>query len=553
MNELGIIKKKNPKMAENKFQFKIQTTNNGELDIILEEGNALFVLGANGVGKSTLMYSLYRQNINHSKRILAHRRTWFTNNSMDMTASQKKDYSKNIKQKDNQIYSRWKDDYAQQRSSISIFDLINSENIRAREIAFEVDKNDLQQAKALSSKQAPIQAINEILSISNIPIEISLGKDEQLFASKNGSEPYSIAELSDGERNALLICADVLTTDSNHLIILDEPERHLHRSIISPLLTSLFEKRKDCVFVISTHDVLLPIDHSESTVLLLRDCNWEGKNIKSWDADLIGLEDSIPEDVRKEIFGAKRELLFVEGINTSLDKQIYSLLYPKISVISYGSCSKVEKAVEGIKGTGNLHWVKAYGLIDADDRTEEQIQNLLTKGVAAVDCYSVESIYYNIEIIRRVTERYSGITGENPEDLFQKAIAGIKAKILPHKERLCSRLCEKRVRTKIMSQLPKHTDILGRGDFNLSISLKDEIEKEEEVFDKYIAENNLNGLISRYPIRETPVIKGIVDGIGIKKDKYENIVRKLVIDDSDTREYLKNGILSNLTNLIEEE
>ncbi len=88
-------------------------------------------------------------------------------------------------------------------------------------------------AKELSNNQAPLQAINELLAISNIPIKITLGKDEQLFASKNGSEPYSIAELSDSERNALLIGADVLTTEPNTLIILDEPERHLHRSIIA--------------------------------------------------------------------------------------------------------------------------------------------------------------------------------------------------------------------------------------------------------------------------------------------------------------------------------
>ena len=46
---------------------------------------------------------------------------------------------------------------------------------------------------------------------------------------------HIFAELSDGERNALLIGSDVLTTEPNSLIILDEPERHLHRSIISPL------------------------------------------------------------------------------------------------------------------------------------------------------------------------------------------------------------------------------------------------------------------------------------------------------------------------------
>ena len=43
---------------------------------------------------------------------------------------------------------------------------------------------------------------------------------------------YGAAELSDGERNALLISAEILTAKDGTLLIIDEPERHLHRSII---------------------------------------------------------------------------------------------------------------------------------------------------------------------------------------------------------------------------------------------------------------------------------------------------------------------------------
>src|SRR5574343_1165040 len=377
-------------MTENKYKFLIPTSNSGNVNIPLVEGSALFVLGANGVGKSTLMHKLLIQNINHAKRVLAHRQTWFEDNAMNMTASQKKQYDGHITNTNSHIQSRWKDDYSKQRTSISIFDLINSENVRARNIASAVDSNNIELAKEHSNNQAPIQAINEILAISNIPITIILGKDEQLFASKNGSEPYSIAELSDGERNALLIGADVLTTEPNSLIILDEPERHLHRSIISPLLTTLFRKRNDCVFVISTHDVHLPIDHPEASVLLVRSCQWQGKNIRDWDADLISSDVIIPDNIKRDILGSKRELLFVEGQSSSLDRQIYQLIYPKISVIPQGNCGQVERAVDGIRGTENIHWISAFGLIDSDDRTQEQIQGLFTKGIAAVPFYSVE-------------------------------------------------------------------------------------------------------------------------------------------------------------------
>lgn len=537
-------------MTEKKYQFTIQTSNNGLLDIPLTEGKALFVLGANGVGKSTLMHKLSEQNVNHTKRILAHRQTWFNSNALSMTASSKKQNESRMKSSDRNVDSRWKDDHSGTRSLISIFDLINSENVRARNITDAVDKDDISFAKQLSNAQAPLQAINELLAISNIPIVITLGKDEQLFASKNGSEPYSIAELSDGERNAFLICADVMTTMPNCLIILDEPERHLHRSIISPLLSSLFQKRKDCVFVISTHDVFLPIDHSEASVLMLRSCQWNGKTIKDWEADLVSETDEISNSVKKEILGSKRNILFVEGKNESLDRQIYQLIFPNVSVIPQGNCSQVEKAVEGIKGTQTLHWINAYGLIDADDRTSEQIQELNQRGIISLECYSVESLYYNLDIVKKIANRISEVTGTCETELFEKATSEIVSSILPHKERLCSRLCEKQVRNKAMSNLPNHKDIVSRGNFTFKINLEEILEKEESIFDTMIADKNYNGLISRYPIRETPVLNKITSGLGLNCEKYESSVRKLIIDDQETKEFYKE-LLKPLTKLID--
>ena len=533
-------------MTQNKYQFSINTSNNGQINVPLEEGKPVFVLGANGVGKSTLMHNLYASNRPHAKRILAHRQTWFTSNSMDLTAAKKKQTERNINNQDQQITSRWQDPYSSQRSSISIFDLINSENIRAREITKAVDDDDLDSAKKLSNAQAPIEGINELLAISNIPIVISLGKDEQLFASKNGSDLYSIAELSDGERNVLLIAADVLTSDPNTLIIVDEPERHLHRSIISPLLSSLFHKRKDCAFVISTHDIFLPIDNFNSSTLLVRDCNWSGKNISSWDADLIEETDRISSQVKESILGAKRDILFVEGQNESLDKQIYQLIYPTVSVVSKGSCRNVEKAVEGIKSSESLHWINAYGLIDSDDRTTEQIQELKDKGIVATNCYSVESLYYHLDIVKFVADRYAKLTGADSNELFENAKSKIITDISSHKERLGSRLSEKKVRTEVMSKLPKHADILEKKDFKIELSLEDYFKQEADKFGQLISTNNLNGLIERYPVRETPVLNNIAKGLGMDKATYESVVRQLIVDDEVVLKTFRD-ILEDLT------
>jgi len=58
-----------------KFEFTIPRTA-GELRISLQPGNVLFLLGANGTGKSSLMFRFNRTHPTQSERITAHRQNW---------------------------------------------------------------------------------------------------------------------------------------------------------------------------------------------------------------------------------------------------------------------------------------------------------------------------------------------------------------------------------------------------------------------------------------------------------------------------------------------
>lgn len=539
-------------MIENKYKFEIQTSDNVKLNIQLTEGKALFVLGANGVGKSTLMHKIYEQNFKYAKRILAHRQTWFQTNSIEITEQAKKQTEANIKSIDCHISSRWKDDFSVLRPSISFFDLINAQNVRARNIADAVDNDEMIAAKLLSNNQSSIQIINELFKISNIPIVITLEKDG-IFASKNGSESYSISELSDGERNALLICSDVLTSDINQLIIIDEPERHLHRSIISPLLSSLFLKRKDCVFVVSTHDTFLPLGHPEASILLLRSCQWNGKYIKSWDANFLEEEeDKIPSSIKHEILGSKKNILYVQGEHDTLETQIYSIIYPTVTVIPKGCCIQVEKAVDGIKVSEKLHWLNVYGLIDAKQRNKLQIKILNDKGIAAISCYTVDALYYNLYTVNRVAIEKSRLTGEDVKTLYNKVTSEILDILINEKERLCSRLCEKYIRDYFMTMIPAHKEIQNNETCEIKIDFSKSLKIELQHFDKLVFYQDLDALISRYPISETPVLTKIAKALGMNRKTYESTVRKLIVDDPETKDYFKNTLLEQLTKLIKE-
>lgn len=540
-------------MIQSEYSLEIPLANNEVLDVALKGGDIVYVLGANGVGKSALMTQAYRDNAQHAKRILAHRQNWFEMDSIILNTSSKNRTENFMRVFDSSLRSRHVDDFVSDRPHITLFNLVNLENRRAREITNYVDKNDIDTVKDLARNKSALSEINEILSLANIPIIITLDENEEFKASKFDSLSYSIVELSDGEKNALLICAEVLTAERNQLIILDEPERHLHRSIISPLLTTLFIKRRDCAFIVSTHDFNLPIDTSDSSVLLVRGCEWdEHGDIKNWDADLISQNESIPDDVKQSILGSKRNVLFVEGGETSLDKSFYELIYPELSVIPKTSCQDVIRAVEGIRGSQDLHWVNAYGLIDADDRTPEQIVKLADKGVIAINAYSVESLYYHPSIIKKVVEQFSNITEHNSEELYTTALSSVVDDFKQIKDVFCARLCEKRVRDKMMSKLPTYKTILkskqeNKENFVIDIDLNQEFLKEEKIADDLISKNDIESIILRYPIRESQILPNITRNISMDRKIYESIVRKLIGADEEVKAFYRT-LLDNLTN-----
>ena len=186
----------------------------------LEAGEILFVLGANGTGKSSLMFHFSQNNVGKTRKISAHRQTWMNTDALDMTPASKLQTEQDIQNTDRQQKSRYRDDYAAQRASMTIYELIDAENVRAREIAALVDAGDMQAAAEASKKEAPISIINELLRQSNIPITISIRENERVMAGKNGGPEYSAAELSDGERSALLIAGNVLTAPIGTLLVL---------------------------------------------------------------------------------------------------------------------------------------------------------------------------------------------------------------------------------------------------------------------------------------------------------------------------------------------
>lgn len=503
-------------------------------------GDKVFIVGANGTGKSSLMQWIYSIYWNNVRWISAHRQSWFSSNTVDLSSKQRQEVENSIRVNDIHTLARWTDNNSNYRASMVIYDIINAENVRNRRIADAVANNNMEGAKTLSQEDSPIKFINELLRLSNIFIEISLNENDQIVATKGGGTLYSIAELSDGERNALLIAATVLTVKSGTLVLIDEPERHLHRSIISPLLTHLFSKRDDCAFIVSTHDVMLPLDNPNARTLLIRGCTYAESSVR-WDIDSVDSETQIDDEIKKDILGARRKILFVEGKENSLDKPLYSLVFPNVSIIAKSSCRDVEHTVSSIRVSDSLHWVRAFGIVDNDGRPDADINRLREEGVYALSAFSVESIYYHPHIQNLIAQRQANINGGDVCTYLNNAKAAAIKAIRKDIEHLSNRIAEKAIRKKFFLYVPKMEDIESKRPIKVDIDVAKFVEQEYKRLEDRLNAGNVAEIIFRYPVRETSARDWIAKALEFQNYKqYERAVRKLLIDDKEALTFVKS-------------
>ena len=360
--------------------------------------------------------------------------------------------------------------------------------------------------------------------------------------------------MSDGERSAAIVAANVLSVEPGTVLLIDEPERRLHRSIIEPFLSGLFDRRKDCAFVISTHELALPAANPAARVLIVRSCKWEGGQANAWDVDLLESNSELPEDLRVAVLGGRRRVLFVEGTANSPDDPLYTALFPNVSVVPKGSCVDVQKAVKGLRESHALHHVEAFGLIDRDNRSPTRIHELEKMGVFALDVCSVESLYYSSDAIAAVASQQAESLGSRPSDLT--GLAGSNAlKVLEDNdlaERMAGRRCERQLHESILTRIPGWKDIVATNQTSpVSVCADSPYPDELRRFKKLVADEKLDDLVARYPLRDSRVFDEVAKALECKsRQNYQRMVTVRVQTDKKLARKLKERI-SGLSRVLD--
>lgn len=205
---------------------------------------------------------------------------------------------------------------------------------------------------------------------------------------------YSPTDMSDGERVIFYLIGQCLAAPKDGIIVIDEPEIHLHKSIQFPLWAEIEKSRHDCSFIYLTHDVNFAAAQEGAERIWLK--SYDGIE---WDWELIQPDQNLPDELIIEVLGSRRSVVFVEGENGSYDVSLYREILSNFLVIPKGNCTQVIQTVKAMKANSQFHHLDVYGIIDLDRRVPEEIYELEKSSIFVLNVAEVENLFCTKEIL----------------------------------------------------------------------------------------------------------------------------------------------------------
>jgi hypothetical protein len=386
----------------------------------------------------------------------------------------------------------------------------------------------------------PVLQINQVFKACGFDLTLSVDKNSTYIVSKkNVADPYGIDQMSDGERAALILIGTALLSEPGQVITVDEPERHMHRSISSPLLRELFRRRPDLIWIVATHDVAMLRDFADAKLLVLYAFNGT-----SWQFDTLDTTHDLPEDVVDAIYGARERVLFIEGQEgRSLDEPLYQVLFPNTTIKSRGSCNEVKRAVEALNSLGALNSMKAKGIIDKDN--EDSSRSLTDAGIAKLQVYAVESLYFHPEVV-------TAVALSQGKEASVKALLAEACSLVTDESisRAAADCAERALRSQFQANPPRFWKIKEcAGVFQIDLERLRSIEA-THLREITLARDSANWeqITKLIKIKSTQAPRLIMDGLGLTKSGYYEQARRAIA----TSDQLKQVILQLVPNPFEE-
>jgi hypothetical protein len=220
---------------------------------------------------------------------------------------------------------------------------------------------------------------------------------------------YSANQMSDGEKAILYLAGRVFSAPAGVLVV-DEPETHLHSLLAVRVWNALEDARQDIRFIYITHDVTFALSRRKARYILASPVT----GLRS-----IEFDQSLPPDVIEDLLGSASlsfyasRVVFCEGEPSSLDSDLYSSWFSGADTVvrAVGSCSRVMRCAEALSSGGVTSGLTAIGIIDGDVLPDE-FKLSLPSGVTVLRVNEVESLLCLPEVVAAVCEHHSQVFDE---------------------------------------------------------------------------------------------------------------------------------------------
>lgn len=273
--------------------------------------------------------------------------------------------------------------------------LLGERIARRNEYCSSIHTGDIVDTNKFKSK------LDEVLEIWNNLIEHrtlfcdNSGNLKIKYSNNDETKEYPAYKMSDGEREIFYVVGRVLLSTPSSLIVVDEPELHLHKAILNKLWDTLEQKRSDCMFIYLTHDI------DFASTRMAKKCwlkSYASGILEDWDLEPIS-EHDIPEALLMKILGSRKKVLFCEGKKNSLDCQIFELLFPEFTITPVASCKDVINYTRAFNKIESKY-TEAFGIIDRDFRTAEQLEKLKIEKVFSYSVAEIENLFLLEDFIK---------------------------------------------------------------------------------------------------------------------------------------------------------
>ena len=385
------------------FDFSIPGPSGTATSITLEPGTSVIFVGANGGGKTRLAVRIEESLNLNAHRISAHRALTL-NPSVAKISEQaalsglRTGYANVDASIEHRIGQRWQSNMA--------VSLLNDFNFLVQALFADQANKSLQTHRRVragdlsEAEPTKLECLAEIWQRLLPHRQLHISGDDIQVAVPGVQAHYKASEMSDGERAIFYMVGQTLAASEGTLLIFDEPELHVHRSVMAKLWDELEAARQDCAFVFITHDLEFAATRVAQKFIIR-----EYDPTPHWTIDSVPENTGFDEELATLILGSRRPILFVEGDGNSLDLAIYRCCFSDWTVIPRGSCEAVIHSVVTMRRNAMLTRVTCSGVVDADDYQPTDIAHLAALGVAVLPVSEIENLLLLPDVSRRIAEQ----------------------------------------------------------------------------------------------------------------------------------------------------